>query len=73
MHAALLSLTLAYTLSPLRPNGDARAPSPTMQETRLNNYVLPGPMSPLGNQVRRRRNLFQPIHGVPPSTPSGHS
>jgi len=42
---------LAYQLTPLRPHGDARAPAPSMEETRLNNYVLPGPMTPLGNQV----------------------
>ena len=45
-------LALAYQLTPssLPARPDARAPAPAM-ETRLNNYVLPGPMRPLGNQV----------------------
>ena len=44
-------LSLSYQLSPVsRPCG-TRASALTMEENRLNNYVLPGPMNLLGNQV----------------------
>ena len=43
---------LAYQLTPTALPGRpvVRATAPAM-EARLNNYVLPGPMTPLGNQV----------------------
>lgn len=44
-------LASAYQLGPaFLPAPHARA-SPLSMEYRLNNYILPGPMQPLGNQV----------------------
>ena len=45
--------SLAYTLGPSAPRHAPRA-QVSMAEYRLNNYILDGPMKPLGNQVRRR-------------------
>ena len=58
-------LTLGYQLAPAVPPTSARrAATPLMEEARLNNYVLPGPMTPLGNQVRelRREQSTWPLH-----------
>lgn len=50
MLSAVSLLALAYSLGPPSPRLHARASGCSM-EHRLNNYVLPGPMKPLGNQV----------------------
>ena len=49
----LALLSLGYQLGPARPVGSScRAAAATMQETyRLNNYVLPGPVKCVGDQV----------------------
>ena len=49
-------LALGYQLVPPAAGRSARAPAPSM-EARLNNYVLPGPMRPIGNQVCCRTPL----------------
>lgn len=49
--STLMALAYQITPSALQARSAARAPASLMQETRLNNYVLPGPMKPLGNQV----------------------
>lgn len=53
MTAIAFSLfSLAYQLSPSAVRTPAaRAPACSMDEYRLNNYILPGPMKPLGNQA----------------------
>jgi chaperonin GroES len=51
---AVLSSFLAYSLGPLRPavsHSRSCLMGATMQEYKLNNYVLDGPLSPLSNQV----------------------
>ncbi len=53
MAAALLSLvSLAYQIGPAIRTHGTRASACTMEEYRLNNYILPGPVKPLGNQVQ---------------------
>jgi len=50
--AAILSLvSLAYQLGPPATRPHVRSASCSMDGYRLNNYILPGPMKPLGNQV----------------------
>ena len=68
-------LSLSYQLSPVsRPCG-TRASALTMEENRLNNYVLPGPMNLLGNQVmvklrkvddkiKKKPHLFKMVHSI---------
>ena len=48
---SLSLISLAYQLGPAVRTHGARAPACTMGEYRLNNYILPGPVKPLGNQV----------------------
>jgi len=50
MLAVVATSLVAFQLTPLPTSSALRAASPVM-ESRLNNYVLPGPMRPLGNQV----------------------
>lgn len=50
MAATSLLFSFAFQLAPVRHVNSAR-PCIVMEEARLNNYVLPGPMTPLGNQV----------------------
>uniref|UniRef100_A0A7S2IT45 20 kDa chaperonin, chloroplastic n=1 Tax=Haptolina brevifila TaxID=156173 RepID=A0A7S2IT45_9EUKA len=52
MSIAILSLfSLTYNLGPPPTRPHLRSSSCAMEEYRLNNYILPGPMKPLGNQV----------------------
>jgi len=52
MSLALAAATLSYQLSPPVARGTAhRAMTVVMEEYKLNNYMLSGPMSPLGDQV----------------------
>jgi hypothetical protein len=55
MLATAASVVCAYTLGPAALQHAApsvRAEAPLMADYRLNNYILPGPMKPLNNQVR---------------------
>ena len=51
--SGLLALCLGYQLGPavVTPVRGRTAATIVMDEYRLNNYILPGPMKPLGNQV----------------------
>jgi len=49
--SALALSSLAFQLSPVVRMHGARVPACAMDEHRLNNYILPGPLKPLGNQV----------------------
>ena len=50
---SLSLISLAYQLGPAVRTHGTRAPACTMGEYRLNNYILPGPVKPLGNQVQK--------------------
>ena len=65
MSVSLIASSLAYQLGPpaVRPAHRA-AQSAVVMEYKLNNYMLPGPMQPLSNQVRLCPDNPAPSAGV---------
>ena len=55
--AALSLSSLAYQLGAPSVRADAARASACVMENRLNNYILDGPLQPLGNQVGRPARL----------------